>query len=92
MLFDHYLSIRMWSLDFVSSSAIVDSTLVWIHFPSLNLGYYNEDVLMSMASMVGKLMKIDLNTLNASQGKFATVCVEVCLNKPIVGKICVDNN
>ena len=63
MLFDHYLSIRPWSVDFVSSLATIDSALVRIHFPSLNVGYYDEYVLRSMASMVGKPVKIDLNTL-----------------------------
>ena len=75
MLFDHYLSIRWWSLDFVSSSATIDSTLVWICFPSLNVGYYDEDVLMYMASVVREPMKIDLKYVKCISRKiFSSMC------------------
>ena len=80
MLFDHYLSIRPWSLDFVACSAKIDSMLVWVRIPSLNVGYYDEDVLLSLASMVGKPVNIDLNTTNVAHGKFARVCVQIDLD------------
>ena len=35
-------------------------------------------------------MKIDYNMLKVSRGKFARVCIEIDLNKPVVGRICVE--
>ena len=46
MLFDHYLSMRTWSKDFVvASDAKIESTMVWVRFPSLNMAYYDDSVL-----------------------------------------------
>ena len=71
MLFDHYLSVRTWSMDFVASSAKVEKTLVWIRFPCLNMAYYDEEVLFTLAHAIGEPVKIDLITLEVSRGKFA---------------------
>ena len=84
MMFDHYLSIRPWSLDFVASSAKIDTTLVWIRIPSLNVGYYDEDVFLSVPSLVRMPVKIYLNTSKVAQGKFARVCIEINLNQLVV--------
>ena len=66
--------------------------MVWIRIPGLNVGYYDEDVLTSMASMVGKPVKIDQNTTKAARGKFARICVEINLTEPVVGRICLDGH
>ena len=40
---------------------------------------YDEDILLLMASMIGKPFKIDFNTSNVACGRFARVCVEINL-------------
>ncbi|CAK8573570.1 unnamed protein product [Lathyrus sativus] len=64
MLFDHYLEMTRWTPDFASPIIKVDNNLVWIQFPRLNLLYYDESVLLGLASVVGTLVKVDANTLN----------------------------
>lgn len=59
----------------------------WIRFPSLGMEYYDENVLMALASAVGKPIHLDIRTIEASRGKFARVCVELDLNQPVVGKV-----
>ncbi|XP_020238357.1 uncharacterized protein LOC109817506 [Cajanus cajan] len=86
MLFDHYLIVRPWSPEFVASATKVDSTLVWIRFPGLGVMFYDESVLLTIASAIGKPIKVDLNTLNMTRGRFARVCVEINLNEPVVGR------
>lgn len=56
-------------------------------FPGLNLLYYDENVLLSLASIIGKPIRIDQNTLCVDQGRFAWVFVEIDLSKPVIGKI-----
>lgn len=63
----------------MASSTKIDKMLAWIYFPSLNVAYYDEDVLMALAEGIGKPMKIDYNTLQVSRGRFARVCVEIDL-------------
>lgn len=48
--------------------------------------YYDEDVLYAIASAIGKLVKIDVNTCLATRRRFALVCVEIDLTKPLVAK------
>lgn len=91
MIFDHYLAVSKWSPDFVSTTAKVEKTLVWIRFPGMNLVYYDESLLLAMASVVGKPIKVDEHTLRIERGRFARVCVEIDLNQPVVGKICVND-
>jgi hypothetical protein len=64
--------------------------MVWIRIPSLNLVYYDESLLWALASLVGTPVKVDLHTLNVARGRFARICVEVDLTKPVVG--CVGIN
>lgn len=86
MFFDHYLVVRECALDFISSLVTIDSTLVWIRFPSLGMEYYDENVLFALASVVGKPIKIDTRTIDVARGKFERVCVEINLNQPVVGR------
>lgn len=62
-IFDHYLSVRLWTPNFIADRATIDKTLVWVQIPSLNIRYYVESLLMALASAIGKPIKIDLHTL-----------------------------
>lgn len=92
MLFDHYLCVFYWSPDFASSNAKIQKTMVWVRFLGLNLLYYSESVLMGLASVIGKPIRVDTNTLNVEWGRFARVCVEIDLTQPVVGKYCLDDH
>jgi hypothetical protein len=43
---------------------------------------------MTLAEAVGKPLRVDMHTLNLARGRFARACVEVDLEKPILGKVC----
>jgi hypothetical protein len=92
MLFDHYLAVARWTPDFASPHAKVEKTLVWIRFPGLNLLYYDESVLLGIASVVGTPIKVDTNTLKVHRGRFARICVEIDLTLPVVGKVNVNGH
>ncbi|MCI02300.1 hypothetical protein A2U01_0023332, partial [Trifolium medium] len=92
MLFDHYLAVARWTPDFASPHAKVEKTLVWIRFPGLNLVYYDESVLLGLASVVGTPVKVDTNTLKVERGRFARICVEIDLTLPVVGKVNVNGH
>lgn len=89
MIFDHYLAVFSWTPNFVSTTAKVEKTLVWIRFPGMNLVFYDESLLLAMALAVGRPIKVDEHTLKVERGIFARVCVEINLNQPVVGKIFV---
>lgn len=87
MVFDHYLSIRLWTPEFNAKQAFIDKTLVWVRVPSLNVLFYDESFLTTLASAIGQPVKVDLYTLRVARGRFARVCVEIDLNKPVVGRV-----
>lgn len=87
MLFDHYLCVSQWTPEFASPNANIQRTMVWICFPGLNLLYCDKNVLLAMASVIGRPIRVDQNTLNVQRGRFARVCVEIDLSKPVIGKI-----
>ncbi|KAK2421880.1 zinc ion binding / nucleic acid binding protein [Trifolium repens] len=47
----------------------------------------DESLLLALATAVGSPVKVDMHTLDASRGKFARVCIEIDLDKPVVGKV-----
>ena len=80
MIFYHYLTVQCWLKDFVSPTNK-------IHFPSLNLFYYDEIILLTLAAIVGMPVKVDSNTLNVRRGSFACVSIKIDLTKPVIGKV-----
>lgn len=58
--------------------------MVWIRLPELPLELFDEEVLYAMGNTVGKTVKIVEMTLGASRGKYARICVQIDLSKPLV--------
>ncbi|KAL8152678.1 hypothetical protein V2J09_010438 [Rumex salicifolius] len=51
---------------------------------------YEENVLYGIAAALGNPVKLDINTLNATRGKFAHVCIEIDITQPLLGAIMVE--
>lgn len=56
---------------------------VWLRFEALPHEYWQEDILLDLAKCFGTPLLIDKFTLNMEKGKFARVCVELDLTKPL---------
>ncbi|CAN1837966.1 hypothetical protein LINPERHAP1_LOCUS35277 [Linum perenne] len=79
-----FLALRQWTPDFVPSAERVSSIVAWVRFSELPLEYYSDGGLFSLAACVGKPLQIDSQTLLATRGKFARVCVELNLDEPLM--------
>ncbi|XP_021275621.1 uncharacterized protein LOC110410309 [Herrania umbratica] len=51
------------------------------------LEYYDYDVLAKIGNELGRILKINRTAYQATRRKFARMCVEIDLNKPLVPKI-----
>ncbi|XP_057436904.1 uncharacterized protein LOC130729242 [Lotus japonicus] len=91
MIFDHYLAVSTWSAEFISPAARVLKTLAWIRIPGLNVAFYDESFLLSVARVLGKPIKVDINTLSGDRGRFARICIELDLTKAVIGRICIED-
>ncbi|CAN0886133.1 hypothetical protein LINGRAHAP2_LOCUS15293 [Linum grandiflorum] len=86
MLGDTYLTIHCWLRGFDPCTTKVTTTMVWVELPDLPIEFYNPEVVMRIASKIGKPGWVDQATEEGAHGKFARVCVEVDLSKRLLLK------
>ncbi|XP_057452578.1 uncharacterized protein LOC130744406 [Lotus japonicus] len=87
MIYDHYLAVKPWTPDFVAANSEISMLVVWIRIPGLGFQFYDESILMTLASIVGTPIRGDMNTTDMQRGRYARVCVEIDLNKPVLGNV-----
>ncbi|XP_010520311.1 PREDICTED: uncharacterized protein LOC104799464 [Tarenaya hassleriana] len=79
-----YLTVQCWSPDFVPSQAKPSHVVAWIRFPAMPIQYYHAALLEIIAGNIGRVIRVDYNTVSASRGRFARVAVELDLSKPLI--------
>lgn len=79
----HFISTRRWEPGFQPSLAKVLTSAVWVRFPELPVELYDKILLQKMGAKIGTLLKIDVQTENNVKGRFARLCVQVDLSKPL---------
>jgi hypothetical protein len=86
---DHYLLVQRWSKLFFQEAAMSSKVAVWLRIPKLPLELYNTEFLWRIGSSLGTMLKIDRLTSIHSRGKFARICVELDLDKPLFSHILI---
>nr|GLL19518.1 uncharacterized protein LOC109173568 [Ipomoea trifida]GLL19519.1 uncharacterized protein LOC109173568 [Ipomoea trifida]GLL35493.1 uncharacterized protein LOC109173568 [Ipomoea trifida] len=90
MILDHYVTVQEWEPNFDPRNNKTEKLLVWARFPSLPVEYFEEEFLMRIGNQLGRSIKIDYTTSLISKGKFARMCVEVDITKPLLSKYVLD--
>ena len=85
----HFLSIRPWEPDFRPATANVSSVAVWIRLNELPIEYYNAEALHQIGKSVGIVLRVDTHTATETKGKFARLCVQIDVNKPLTTAILI---
>lgn len=80
----NYLHVQRWQPNFIADDAVITHLLVWVRFPKLSVEYYSIDWLHRAGNKLGKTLKVDMATIASSRGKYARVCVEIVLRKPLL--------
>lgn len=83
----HYLNVMKWRPYFRSDNNAITTTLAWVRIPRLPIEFYNEKVLLQIGDKFGKAEKVDITMLRVERGKYARVCVEVDLTKPLTSVV-----
>ncbi|KAL7173400.1 hypothetical protein ACSBR2_032792 [Camellia fascicularis] len=91
VIMDHYLTIRRLKPNFKPSEAFETTTAIWVRFPELPIEYYQDKVLFAIAETIDKPLKIDWTTTMATRDKFARICVELDLTKPLKPKFVLED-
>ncbi|XP_023638089.1 uncharacterized protein LOC17885862 [Capsella rubella] len=90
-VFGSYLMVQDWSPDFDPMRDEITTTPVWVRLSNIPMLFYHRQILMGIAEGLGKPLKVDLTTQNLDRARFARVCVEVNLKKPLKGTIMVND-
>lgn len=86
----HYLTVSKFRPGFLPAQGCVAATLVWVRLPSLPLEFFHESILKRIGNKLGRAVKIDVHTMTVSRGKYARICVEMDLQKPLVSGVIIN--
>ncbi|CAN1788457.1 hypothetical protein LINPERHAP1_LOCUS18057 [Linum perenne] len=89
-IFDYYILVSRWSPLF-NENEPVRKILTWIHLPKLPIHYFNQLAVTRIGNYIGKTVRLDLATAEGARARYARVCVEVDLTKPLLGKYIIDD-
>ena len=60
---------------------------MWIRLSELLIEFYEPSALLKIGKAIGLVLRIDANTVNGVRGRFARMCLQVNLDKPLIRKI-----
>lgn len=89
-MFGSYLLTQAWTPEFDPLRDEISTTPVWVRLSNIPVNFYHRSILMGIARGLGNPVKVDLTTLNFERARFARVCVEVNLSKPLKGSVMVN--
>lgn len=85
----HFLSIRPWEPLFKPAAASVTSIAVWVRLHELPMELYETEVLKQIGDSIGKVLRIDSHTAMEARGKYARLCIQIDINKPLINTVLI---
>lgn len=89
-VFGSHLMSQAWSPEFDLMKDEIVTTPAWVRLSNIPVNFYHKSILMGIARGLGKPIKVDPTTLQFERARFARVCVEVNLKKPLKGTVVIN--
>ncbi|CAI0435221.1 unnamed protein product [Linum tenue] len=89
---EYYLTVRPWRKNFNPSCAEVATTMVLARLPGLPSEFINKEAAERIAERIGRPIRVDRATQTGERGRYARVCVEVDLSKPLLSKYKIEGS
>ncbi|KAK0603978.1 hypothetical protein LWI29_010831 [Acer saccharum] len=64
---------------------------IWVRLSKLPMEWMVSDLLWSIGGMLGRMCKVDPITENQARGRFARICVEIDITKPLLGSLSIED-
>ncbi|XP_031127582.1 uncharacterized protein LOC116029675 [Ipomoea triloba] len=90
MVLDHYLIVKEWVPNFDPMVDTTQKVLVWVRFLNLPVEYYNLLTMRKIGNKLGRTVRVDHTMSLVSRGKFARVCVEIDITKPLISRFTLE--
>ena len=88
--FGSCLLVKAWTTEFNPLKDEIVTTPILVRVANMPVSFYHNFVLMSVAQGLGRPIKVDLTTTHFERGRFARICVEVDLKRPLKGTLLVN--
>ncbi|CAN1163739.1 hypothetical protein LINPERHAP1_LOCUS28754 [Linum perenne] len=89
-IYDFYIAVAQWSPSF-SEEDPFKMILTLARLPKLPIQYFNQVAVERIGNYIGKTVRLDLATAEGARGRYARVCVEVDILKPLLGKYIIED-
>ncbi|CAN1826388.1 hypothetical protein LINPERHAP1_LOCUS31522 [Linum perenne] len=89
-IYDYYIAVSQWTLSF-NEEAPIKSILTWVRLPKLPIHYFNSLAFTRIGNVIGRTVRVDLATSEGARCRYARVCVEIDLTKPLLGKYMLED-
>ncbi|GAA0169103.1 hypothetical protein LIER_23656 [Lithospermum erythrorhizon] len=87
-----FLSVRLREPNFNPKTAVTQSAAIWLRIPCLPVEYYDANILKDVGNHHGTLLRIDTKTTNSGRGRFARLCIQLDLGKPVTTSVIIDTH
>nr|POF20341.1 hypothetical protein CFP56_66449 [Quercus suber] len=64
--------------------AVLRKVAVWIRFNGLPVEYYDAEVLKEIGEAIGKVLRINTHTASKARRRYARLCVQIGVDKPLI--------
>ncbi|PPR85941.1 hypothetical protein GOBAR_AA34750 [Gossypium barbadense] len=89
-VYGQYLTVQPWTKHFSPLQPYPSVVIAWIRLPNL-LGYlYKRKIIEAIGGLIGKVVKLDVQTDNQMRGRLARLAVYLNLNRPLISQVLVD--
>ncbi|KAI9108252.1 hypothetical protein K1719_020735 [Acacia pycnantha] len=90
VILDAYLNVARWRPEFSPKNERIDSVVAWVRLPDLPAPLFDKKFLLNLGNAIGKAIRLDVHTAQRARGKFARMCVELDLTKPLIPEFNVE--
>lgn len=100
-IFDHCILVQRWAPNFNPNLNILGKIALWVRLSNIPIQCYDKEILWRLGNCIGKILKVDSNSLSESdsinqngrteRGKFVRISVEVDLQKKLVPRILISD-
>ncbi|KAL5769783.1 hypothetical protein ACOSP7_013937 [Xanthoceras sorbifolium] len=87
---NQYLVVQWWRPNFVPVEEAIKCMTIWVRLSRLPMEFIDADLLWRSGGMSGNTLKVDPVTETQARGRFARLCVEIDISKPLLGSLFVN--
>ena len=88
---NHYITVQKWRPNFLPGEDVIQRMPVWVRLSKLPMEWIDVELLRSIGGMLGTTFKVDPITETQARGRYARICVEIDITKPLISSLLVED-